>query len=70
MLYWFMASTPTDPISETGVDPKVSALVYVAARTPDEGEDFSALAAKYPKARAGPGAGTIRRSRPGRRAVG
>lgn len=36
-------------ISETGNDPKVSALVYVAARAPDAGEDFGALAAKYPK---------------------
>jgi pimeloyl-ACP methyl ester carboxylesterase len=36
-------------ISEAGDDPKVSALVYVAARAPDAGEDFGALAAKYPK---------------------
>jgi pimeloyl-ACP methyl ester carboxylesterase len=36
-------------ISEAGVDPKVSALVYVAARAPDAGEDFTALAAKFPK---------------------
>jgi pimeloyl-ACP methyl ester carboxylesterase len=36
-------------ISEAGVDPKVSALVYVAARAPDAGEDYSALAAKFPK---------------------
>src|ERR1700730_1719939 len=36
-------------ISETGVDPVVSALVYVAARAPDAGEDFAALAAKFPK---------------------
>jgi pimeloyl-ACP methyl ester carboxylesterase len=36
-------------ISETGVDPIVSALVYVAARAPDAGEDFAALAAKFPK---------------------
>jgi pimeloyl-ACP methyl ester carboxylesterase len=35
-------------ISETGVDPKVTALVYVAARAPDAGEDFPALAAKFP----------------------
>src|SRR5207244_6004839 len=35
-------------ISETGVDPKVSALVYVAARAPDAGEDYTALAAKFP----------------------
>jgi pimeloyl-ACP methyl ester carboxylesterase len=36
-------------ISEAGNDPKVSALVYVAARAPDAGEDFAALAAKFPK---------------------
>lgn len=35
-------------VSEAGVDPKVSSLVYVAARAPDAGEDFVALAAKYP----------------------
>src|SRR6202051_2069376 len=44
-------------ISEAGDDPKVSALVYVAARAPDAGEDFGALAAKFSKtpARAGGG---------------
>jgi pimeloyl-ACP methyl ester carboxylesterase len=35
-------------ISETGTDPKVKALVYVAARAPDAGEDYTALAAKFP----------------------
>lgn len=35
-------------ISQTGVDPKVSALVYVAARAPDASEDYPALAAKFP----------------------
>jgi pimeloyl-ACP methyl ester carboxylesterase len=35
-------------LTEAGVDPKVSALVYVAARAPDAGEDYPALAAKYP----------------------
>jgi hypothetical protein len=30
------------------VDPKISALVYVAARAPDAGEDYTALAAKFP----------------------
>ncbi|HEY0946138.1 MAG TPA: alpha/beta hydrolase [Opitutaceae bacterium] len=35
-------------ISEAGVDPKVSALVYVAARAPDAGEDYGALAAQFP----------------------
>jgi len=36
-------------VSEVGVDANVSALVYVAARAPEAGEDFAALAAKYPK---------------------
>lgn len=35
-------------ISEAGIDPKVSALVYVAARAPDAGEDFGALAGRFP----------------------
>src|SRR5881409_938575 len=35
-------------ISEAGVDPKVSALVYVAARAPDAGEDYTALAKTFP----------------------
>ncbi len=35
-------------ISETGTDPKVSALVYVAARGPDANEDFVALSGKFP----------------------
>jgi pimeloyl-ACP methyl ester carboxylesterase len=35
-------------ISETGTDPKVSALVYVAARGPEAGEDFVALSGKFP----------------------
>ena len=35
-------------VSEAGTDPKVSALVYVAARAPDAGEDFVALSAKFP----------------------
>ncbi|WP_083968686.1 alpha/beta fold hydrolase [Hyalangium minutum] len=35
-------------ISEVGTDPKVTALVYVAARAPDAGEDFVALSQKYP----------------------
>jgi pimeloyl-ACP methyl ester carboxylesterase len=36
-------------ISEAGDDAKVSALVYIAARAPDAGEDFAALGAKFPK---------------------
>jgi pimeloyl-ACP methyl ester carboxylesterase len=35
-------------ISETGTDPKVTALVYVAARAPDAEEDFVALSGKFP----------------------
>src|ERR1700688_46071 len=35
-------------LSEVGTDPKVSALVYVAARAPDAGEDFVALSGKFP----------------------
>jgi pimeloyl-ACP methyl ester carboxylesterase len=35
-------------VTETGVDPKVSAVVYVAARAPDAGEDYAALAKKFP----------------------
>lgn len=35
-------------ISEVGMDPKVSALVYVAARAPDAGEDYAALAKRFP----------------------
>jgi len=35
-------------LTEAGLHPKVSALVYVAARAPDAGEDYAALAAKYP----------------------
>jgi pimeloyl-ACP methyl ester carboxylesterase len=42
-------------VSEVGTDPKVTALVYVAARAPDANEDFVALSAKFPTtpARAG-----------------
>src|SRR6185295_16587478 len=35
-------------VTETGIDPKVSALVYVAARAPDAGEDYTALAKTFP----------------------
>jgi pimeloyl-ACP methyl ester carboxylesterase len=42
-------------VTEAGVDPKVTALVYVAARAPDAGEDYTALAARFatPPATAG-----------------
>ncbi|RQP23501.1 alpha/beta fold hydrolase [Piscinibacter terrae] len=42
-------------ISEAGTDAKVSALVYVAARAPDAGEDYPALAKTFPPAPAGKG---------------
>lgn len=35
-------------VTEAGVHPNVSALVYVAARAPDAGEDYGALAARFP----------------------
>jgi len=35
-------------VTEAGVAPNVSALVYVAARAPDAGEDYAALAKTYP----------------------
>jgi pimeloyl-ACP methyl ester carboxylesterase len=35
-------------VTEAGMDPKVSALVYVAARAPDAGEDYAALAKTFP----------------------
>lgn len=42
-------------ISEAGTDAKVAALVYVAARAPDAGEDYAALAATFPAAPANKG---------------
>lgn len=35
-------------VTEAGMNPKVSALVYVAARAPDGGEDYTALAKTFP----------------------
>jgi pimeloyl-ACP methyl ester carboxylesterase len=35
-------------VTEAGLHPNVSAVVYVAARAPDAGEDYTALAAKFP----------------------
>jgi len=35
-------------VTEAGVHPKVSALVYIAARAPDAGEDYTALAKTFP----------------------
>jgi pimeloyl-ACP methyl ester carboxylesterase len=35
-------------VTDAGMHPNVSALVYVAARAPDAGEDYTALAKTYP----------------------
>lgn len=35
-------------LTEAGVDPNVTSLVYVAARAPDAGEDYTALAKQFP----------------------
>jgi pimeloyl-ACP methyl ester carboxylesterase len=35
-------------ITEAGTDPKVAALVYVAAHAPDAGEDYAAVGARFP----------------------
>ena len=35
-------------VTQAGIDPKVSALVYVAARAPDAGGDYVALANTFP----------------------
>jgi len=35
-------------VTEAGVHPNVSALVYIAARAPDAGEDYTALAKDFP----------------------
>jgi pimeloyl-ACP methyl ester carboxylesterase len=35
-------------VTEAGMHPNVSALVYVAARAPDAGEDYTALAKEFP----------------------
>jgi pimeloyl-ACP methyl ester carboxylesterase len=35
-------------VTEAGVHPNVSAVVYVAARAPDAGEDYTALARTFP----------------------
>ena len=36
-------------ITQAGVDPRVAGLVYVAARAPDAGEDYAALAKRFPE---------------------
>jgi pimeloyl-ACP methyl ester carboxylesterase len=35
-------------VTEAGVDPKVTAVVYVAARAPDAAEDYTELSKKFP----------------------
>lgn len=42
-------------ISQAGDDPKVTGLVYIAARAPDAGEDYPALTHKFPAAPASAG---------------
>lgn len=42
-------------ITQAGDDPKVSGLVYIAARAPDAGEDYPALTHKFPTAPASAG---------------
>jgi len=37
-------------VTESGVDPKVSAVVYVAARAPDAGEDYHRAGQNLPYA--------------------
>ena len=35
-------------VTQAGTQPNVAALVYIAARAPDVGEDYSALASRFP----------------------
>jgi pimeloyl-ACP methyl ester carboxylesterase len=35
-------------VTQVGADPKVSSVVYIAARAPDAGEDYSVLASRFP----------------------
>ena len=35
-------------VSQAGIDPRIAALVYIAARAPDAGEDYAALAKTHP----------------------
>jgi pimeloyl-ACP methyl ester carboxylesterase len=46
-------------LSEAGIHPKVSSLVYVAARAPDANENYAQLAARFPKPPASAGLVTI-----------
>jgi pimeloyl-ACP methyl ester carboxylesterase len=42
-------------VTEAGIHPNVSSLAYVAARAPDAGEDYGALAKRFPTAPASAG---------------
>jgi pimeloyl-ACP methyl ester carboxylesterase len=42
-------------ITEAGTSPNVSALVYIAARAPDAGEDYAALGKRFPASPAASG---------------
>ncbi len=46
-------------VSEVGADPGITGLVYVAARAPDAGEDFAALAKRFPTPPASAGIETV-----------
>jgi pimeloyl-ACP methyl ester carboxylesterase len=35
-------------VTQAGADPKVSSVVYIAARAPDAGEDYTVLASRFP----------------------
>ena len=48
--FWSGIPFPGMIVTEAGVHPSVSALVYVAARAPDAGEDYTALAKRFPTA--------------------
>jgi len=46
--YHDVASRSLDHVTEAGLHASVSALVYVAPRAPDAGEDYAALAKRFP----------------------
>jgi pimeloyl-ACP methyl ester carboxylesterase len=52
-------------VKDVGVDPKITALVYVAARAPDAGEDYTSLAKDYPTPPATAGIGRRRQQKSG-----
>ena len=45
---WGWSPNSCAVITEAGIDPRVAGLVYIAARAPDAGEDYAALAQKFP----------------------